>query len=102
MARRFKPQIATGNDLLDGDVVYFTQGLKWSRFIGDAWIANNEEAAGVLLEEASKFPNDIVGVYLTDVAIDDEGRARPDHFREDFRMRGPSNRPEHGRPVERA
>ena len=24
MARKFQPQMATGNDLLEGDVVYFT------------------------------------------------------------------------------
>jgi hypothetical protein len=102
MARVFKPQMATANDLLEGDVVYFTAAGTWSRDIRDAVLASNQEAADALLERAGAFPNRVVGVYLVDVAIDDEGRARPDHFREAFRLRGPSNRPEHGRAAERA
>lgn len=95
--RKFQPQMATGNDLLEGDVVYFTSTGTWSREIGDAALAVNKEAAEDLLARASAFPNAVVGVYLVDVAIDDCGRAAPAHFREEFRSRGPSNYPEHGR-----
>ena len=45
MARKFQPQMATGNDLLEGDVVYFTSTGEWSRSIGDAALAVNAEAA---------------------------------------------------------
>ena len=45
MARKFQPQMATGNDLLEGDVVYFTSDGEWSREIGDAALAVNPEAA---------------------------------------------------------
>ncbi len=100
MARKFAPKMATGNDLLDGDVVYFTSTGEWSRAIGDAALALNAEAAENLLKRASSFPNRIVGVYLVDAAIDDCGRAAPAHFRETFRTRGPSNYPEHGRQAE--
>lgn len=100
MARKFLPQMATGNDLLEGDVVYFTSQGAWSRDIGDAALALNKEAADDLLARASAFPNDIVGVYLVDSAIDDRGRAAPAHFREVFRTRGPSNYPQHGRQAE--
>ena len=63
-ARKFHPQIATGNDLLEGDVVYFTSDGEWSREIGDAALAVNPEAAEDLLSRASAFPNQVVGVYL--------------------------------------
>lgn len=101
MAKVFKPKMATGNDLLVGDVVYFTDGA-WTRVIGEAELALSAEAEADLLERASQFPNQIVGVYLTDVNVDDAGRAVPAHFREDFRMLGPSNRPEHGRSGQEA
>lgn len=100
MARKFLPQMATGNDLLEGDVVYFTSLGCWSRDIGDAALALNKEAADDLLARASAFPNEVVGVYLVDSAIDDRGRAAPAHFREVFRTRGPSNYPQHGRQAE--
>ena len=100
MARKFQPQMATGNDLLEGDVVYFTSVGDWSRAIGDAALAVNAEAADDLLRRASTFPNRVVGVYLVEVRLDDRGRAAPAHFREEFRTRGPSNYPQHGRQAE--
>ena len=99
-ARKFQPQMATGNDLLEGDVVYFTSTGEWSRHIGDAALAMSPEAAEDLLKRASAFPNQIVGVYLVEVRLDDHGRAAPAHFREEFRTRGPSNYPQHGRQAE--
>jgi Protein of unknown function (DUF2849) len=102
MARAFKPQMATGNDLLEGDVVYFTGEGDWSREIGDAALAVNQEAADELLKRAEAFPNQVVGVYLVEAAIDARGRAAPAHFREAFRTRGPSNYPQHGRKAERS
>jgi hypothetical protein len=97
MAKKFVPQIATGNDLLEGDVVYLTVEGAWSRAIGDAAVATSPEAAADLLERAEGYPNQVVGAYLTDVALDDAGHPGPAHFREDFRLKGPSNRPQHGR-----
>ena len=99
-ARKFQPQMATGNDLLEGDVVYFTAAGEWSRTIGDATLAMSPEAAEELLARASAFPNRVVGVYLVEVKLDDKGRAAPAHFREEFRTRGPSNYPQHGRQAE--
>ncbi len=101
MARKFQPQMATGNDLLEGDVVYFTSTGEWSRESGDAALAVNPEAAEDLLKRASAFPH-VVGAYLVEAAIDDRGRAAPAHFREEFRTRGPSNYPQHGRQAERS
>jgi hypothetical protein len=100
MARGFHPRLATGNDLFDGDVVYFTSTGEWSRQIGDAALAVNSEAAEDLLARASAFPDRVVGVYLVEASVDESGRAAPAHFREVFRTRGPSNYPEHGRQAE--
>ncbi|WP_111429087.1 DUF2849 domain-containing protein [Rhodobacteraceae bacterium DSL-40] len=97
MAKVFAPQIATGNDLLEGDVVYFTAAGGWTRVLAEAATAGSREEADALLARASKFPNEVVGVYLTDMALDAEGRPVPVHFREEFRLKGPSNRPEHAR-----
>ena len=100
MARVFQPQMATGNDLLNGDVVYFTAAGTWSRYITEAALAADAETAEEMLARASAFANSVVGIYLTDARIDDRGRAAPAHFREEFRTRGPSNYPEHGRQAE--
>jgi hypothetical protein len=100
--RKFEPQMATGNDLFEGDVIYFTSDGEWSRYIGDAALAVNKEAADDLLARAMKDKNVVVGIYLVDAAIDDSGRAAPAHFREEFRTRGPSNYPQHGRQAERS
>jgi hypothetical protein len=100
--KTFQPQMATGNDLLEGDVIYFTAEGGWSRYIADAALATNPEAAADLLKRAEAFPDRVVGVYLVGVALDDRGRAAPAHFREEFRTRGPSNYPQHGRQAERS
>jgi hypothetical protein len=100
MARKFQPQMATGNDLLEGDVVYFTSTGEWSRDIADAALAVKPEAAADLIARASAFPNQVVGVYLVEADLDDRGRAAPAHFREVARTRGPSNYPQHGRQAE--
>lgn len=100
MARTFQPQIATANDLLEGDVVYFTAAGTWSRVIAEAALATSPEEAEDLLRRASAFPGKVVGTYLVEATVDAHGRAAPAHFREVFRTRGPSNYPQHGRQAE--
>ncbi len=90
MARAFLPKVATANDLLEGDVIYFTPQGDWTRNHGEAALAETPEAAETLLASASRFPNQVVGVYLADAQVLD-GRPAPVHFREAFRTRGPSN-----------
>lgn len=90
MARKFLPQVATGNDLLEGDVVYFTPAGGWSRDHAEAAVAETPEAAEALLKRAAGFPQAVVGVYLADARIE-AGRPAPVHFREVFRTKGPSN-----------
>ncbi|MFQ5623305.1 MAG: DUF2849 domain-containing protein [Paracoccaceae bacterium] len=91
MARKFLPQVATGNHLLEGDVVFLTEAGGWSREHGDAAVARTPEEAEILLAAAGHFPQEVVGVYLADAQIGPDGRPRPVHFREAFRTRGPSN-----------
>ncbi|MEN0001523.1 MAG: DUF2849 domain-containing protein [Pseudomonadota bacterium] len=89
---RFKhPQIVTANDLYDGDVVYLTKEGGWSIQIGDAAIAEDAERAAALLSKGGAQVSRIVGAYLADVSINDDGKPEPVHFRERFRTRGPSN-----------
>ncbi|QHQ36397.1 DUF2849 domain-containing protein [Algicella marina] len=90
MARKFLPKVATGNHLLEGDVVYFTAQGGWTRLHEEAAVAETPEAADALLAQASAFPQEIVGVYLADAELTEEG-PQPVHFREAFRTRGPSN-----------
>lgn len=90
MARKFLPKVATGNDLLEGDVVYFTADGGWTREHAEAALAHDEPEAEALLAAALRFPDQIVGVYLADAEIRN-GRPAPVHFREAFRTRGPSN-----------
>lgn len=97
MARKFLPQIATANDLFEGDVVYFNDG-SWSREHADAQVADTKEDAEALLVEAMKDEAGLVGIYLADIEMVD-GKPTPVHFREAFRTRGPSNY-HHGKQAE--
>lgn len=89
MSKLFKPQVATSNHLIEGDVIYFV-GPGWSRSLRDAKVAKTPEEAKALLHEASSYPETTVGVVLTDVDLS-SGVPEPAHFREVFRTRGPSN-----------
>ena len=57
-------QIITANDLLEGDVVYFTAAATWSRDIQKAEVFSDEAIAQVRLIEAMAQANVIVGAYL--------------------------------------
>lgn len=91
MAREFKPQIVTANDLLEGDVIYLTENHGWSRDHGDAIVAYSQEVAEKLLAAAEAQQHRVVGPYLAETVVDEDNRPSPVHFREAFRTRGPSN-----------
>ena len=97
MAREFKPKIVTANDLLEGDVIYQTTD-GWTRDLAQAEILEDEAHAELRLVEATQQRDIVVGAYLTDMEPTDAG-PRPTHFREAFRMRGPSNY-NHGKQAE--
>ena len=47
MAKTFKSQVATGNDLLEGDVVYLTEAGGWTRTHAQAAVAGGQLDSGL-------------------------------------------------------
>ncbi|MEP5759559.1 MAG: DUF2849 domain-containing protein [Litoreibacter sp.] len=88
MSKPFTPKVVTANALLEGDVIYLTEADGWSRNLADAEVMTDEAHADLRLIEA--HAGDIVGPYLADVRVTDDG-IEPAHFREEFRTKGPSN-----------
>ena len=82
MPRAFTPKVVTGNALLEGDVIYFTDSDSWTRNLKDAEVITDEAVESQAAE--------VVGAYLADVKVTEDG-PEPTHFREDFRRTGPSN-----------
>lgn len=92
------PVILLANDLLDGEVVFWT-GRAWSDRPAEALIAK-DEAAAFELERAAAHAlaqNKVVDAYLVDVALDAEGQAVPRHYREKIKTEGPSVRRDLGK-----
>jgi hypothetical protein len=89
MPKPFTPKVVTANDLLVGDVIYQT-ATGWCRELVDAEILTDEAVANQRLADGSQQINEVVGVYLIDVAVED-GIPTTTHFREAFRAKGPSN-----------
>ena len=90
MPRAFTPKVVTGNALLEGDVIYFTDSDSWTRNLKDAEVITDEAVAQVRLLAAESQAAEVVGAYLADVKVTEEG-PEPTPFREDFRRTGPSN-----------
>lgn len=95
------PAILLANDLLDG-VVVFRTASRWSRDPNEALVAADAETAEALeaAARASCAANEVVDAYLVDVALDAAGMPVPRHFRERFKILGPSNRPDLGKQAE--
>ena len=90
MPRQNFDQIITANDLLEGNVVYFTAAATWSRDTQKAEVFSDEAIAQVRLIEAMAQAHIVVGAYLMPIQHTKDGHA-PTHFREEFRTKGPSN-----------
>ena len=99
MTKYLRPKIVSANDLLDGDVVYLDAAGAWTRALRDATVAETPDAADQLQILADQ-PDKVIGPYLLDVTIDDDGLPFPSHFREKFRDRGPTIRTDLGRQAE--
>lgn len=90
MPRAFSPKVVTANALIEGDVVYLTDGDTWTRQLREAEVLLDEAHADLRLLDANRRQSEIVGAYLADVDV--SGLApEPTHFREEFRRTGPSN-----------
>lgn len=99
MSSRFTPSVVTANDLFEGDVVYLTASGAWTRRLRDSQLFADEESAQDALAAAQAQPDRLVGAYLAPARKGSDG-PQPEHFREAFRARGPSNYP-HGKQSER-
>ena len=98
MAKQFLPQVLTANNLVEGHSVFLcAEG--WHRDIARAMVAVTPEQAAELEALGTRHvrTNEVVGSYLVDVELDASGFPTPLHFREAFRDRGPTNRPDLGR-----
>lgn len=90
MPKPFTPKVITANALLSGEVVYLTADDQWSAHLSEADLLTDEADAQVRLLDAEKRSDEVVGVYLVDMAPGANG-PEPTHFREAFRRTGPSN-----------
>ena len=90
MPRPFKPKVIAANDLLEGDVIYYTAKDSWSRSLSEAELITDEAEAQLRLLAAERDALNVVGIYLTDAKPGTDG-PEPVHFREEFRRTGPSN-----------
>lgn len=95
MSREFTPKVITANALVEGDVVYLTQGDIWTRHLAEAEILTDEADATLRLLMAEARSREVVGAYLAEMKPGARG-PEPVHFREAFRRAGPSNYP-HGK-----
>ncbi len=92
------PVILLANDLLDGEVVFWT-GADWSPVLAAARIAQDENAASALEEAAQQGlgVQKVVDAYLVDVRLDAQGHAAPRHYREKIKTLGPTTRRDLGK-----
>ncbi|MEM6408862.1 MAG: DUF2849 domain-containing protein [Pseudomonadota bacterium] len=90
MSKPFTPKVVTANALLEGDVIYLTEDDQWSRSLKEAEVIEDAAHGDLRLLFAQSQPEQIVGAYLADVKIGEDG-PEPTHFREEFRTKGPSN-----------
>ena len=98
MPREFTPKVVTANALIEGDVVYLTTDDTWTRRLSEAEVMTEDDHAQLRLLQAEGQPELVVGAYLADVVLREDG-PEPTHFREDFRRTGPSNY-NHGKQAE--
>ena len=94
MPKPFTPKVVTANALLKGDVIYQT-ATGWTRDLAQAEVLTDEADADLRLIDASQQIDSVVGAYLADVDASSDA-PKPTHFREAFRVKGPSNYP-HGK-----
>ncbi len=80
-------KVLTGNDLLTGDVTWWT-GSGWSRHVDDAGAVGSDAEAIAAREQAAQR---VVGAYVVDATRGPDG-VRPKHIKERIRALGPTVR----------
>ena len=87
----------TANDLLTGEVVFWSNG-RWAERFGDADVFDGEDADAALAA-AEGQPTVVVAPYLIDLQDTPRGPV-PVSYRERIRALGPSNDLHHGKQAE--
>ena len=95
------PVILLANDLLEGVVVFWT-GTAWSPDPYKAYVAQKSDEAAALeaMGQRAFAQNLVVDPALVDVTLDQQGRAIPNHFRERFKVSGPTVRRDLGKQAD--
>lgn len=88
MTKNTALQIVTANHLLGGHSVFLGDN-GWTADCSQAVVARNAEEVARIEAAAreDEAANIVVGVYLVEVAFDDEGAPEPVHYREKLRAR---------------
>jgi len=88
MAKKFALQIVTANHLLEGNSIFLGED-GWTADHHSARIATSPEAAAAIeaLARVDEAANQVVGVYLVPVELDEDGNPEPVHYREKMRVR---------------
>ncbi len=82
--------VITANHLITGEVVYVAQDQTWTPWIQHALTYADDTQMQAALTLAQSQTETVVGVYSAKVQITDTG-IETTHFREAFRVTGPSN-----------
>lgn len=80
-------KLLTGNDLVSGDVIWWT-GSGWSRHVAEAADVGSAGEALAKVEEAARRVN---GPYVIEATLTPEG-PRPAHIKDRVRALGPTVR----------
>ncbi len=83
----------TGNDLLNGHVVFLTAAGGWSSDPADARLASDDEGLSALQKAAkdAEARCEAISLEIIDMTVDD-GKPWPARYREQIRALGPSVR----------
>lgn len=89
-AKKFIPQSLTANALHSGLVVFRAAGGEWVEDVSRAEVVEDNEAAEKLTQAGLKdeADNKVVGPYLVNVRVEDDGRVVPTVLREAIRAAG--------------
>lgn len=88
MAKKSALKIVTANHLLEGHSIFLAED-GWTADYRCALIASTAEELMVLEArgKAGEEANQVVGVYLVDVELSENGSPEPLHYREKMRVR---------------
>ncbi len=88
--RPFRPVVIAAADLRDGRPVWRRADGSWSRDFTEAELLVERAAAEAALAAAEADAGRVVGPYPAEAEAGRDGRPRPVHFRERFRVSGPT------------